>query len=235
LKTIPVIAVAAALSLGLSSCNGPEEQRPLTPRSMFSTGARFLDDARTLAIRGSIEFRAGDTFESGSFSLFVSGPDSLSFLIEGPFKVDLFRIVVLPEMAFLESRNDAESVILEPGEKFRVPEYGIERLSPSLLGVYIFPQYYLSLADASGPSTRLISRSDASQYTASSAGDGRQVTLMSPESDLLADYTKASNLPGGFYPADIEIFDRSEKWRMTLEIEKVKKNVRLPVKAWSHD
>jgi hypothetical protein len=235
MKAANLIAVVVTSAVGLASCNGPQGERPLSPRSMFSTGARYLDDARTLAIKGTIEFRADDKFESGDFSLFLSGPDSLSFLIEGPFKVDVFRMVVLPERAVLHSRDDPQPLVLEPDGRFRVPEYGIEKLSPSLLGVYAFPQYFLVLAGISGSSAGLFARHRQAQFTAMSTGNGNQVTMTSPESDLVATYRKARSLPGGFYPSEVEISDRSGNWRITLETEKVRKNARLPDKIWMQD
>jgi outer membrane lipoprotein-sorting protein len=68
-----------------------------------------------------------------------------------------------------------------------------------------------------------------------STGNGNQVTMTSPESDLAATYRKARSLPGGFYPSEVEISDRSGNWRITLETEKVRKNARLPDKIWMQD
>jgi hypothetical protein len=235
LREVSRITVTATLVLGILSCNGPENELPLSPGSMFTTGAGFLDDAGTVAVKGSIEFQADNRFESGDFSLFMNGRDSLSFLIEGPFKMDVLKIVVLPEGTVLKSRDDAQPLILKQGEKFQVPEYGIEKLSPNLLGVYILPQYYLILAGSSGRFARLTSRTQEAEFRSASAGNGRLVTLTSAESDLVGVYSRAKRVDEGFYPSEIEISDRYGGWRISLEIEKMKIDAELPVKIWLQD
>lgn len=235
MRVVARTTVATTLALGILSCNGPKDELPLSPRSMFTTGAEFLDDAGTVAVKGSLEFQADDESESGDFSLFISGLDSLSFLIEGPFKMDVLKIVVLPEMAVLKSRDDAQPLVLEPGQKFQVPEYGIEKLSPYMLGVYILPQYYLSLTGSSGRFARLTSRTREGEFNSASAGNGRLVTLMSAESDLVGVYSRVKRFDGGFYPSEIEISDKYGDWRISLEIEKIKINAELPVKIWSQN
>lgn len=227
LRVVPII-----LLLGLLSCNGPREDQPLNPRILFSTGAKFLHKASTLAIKGSIEFRSGVAIESGSFQLFLNGPDSLSFLIEGPFKVDLFRLVIADPYAYAYSRDDGKWFRLKRGDLLDIPEYGIEKLTPFLLGIYIFPQYYLRLADSENASNRLISHFDNMEFYIESGGAKRSFVLSRRNDDIMALYSRRKNHKGKYYLSRVEIFDRTESWRIRLEIDKIRINPSIPAKLW---
>lgn len=220
---------------GLLSCNGPREERPLSPPALFTVGARFLDDARTLAIKGSIEFADEGYVESGSFSLFLNGRDSLAFLIEGPFNLDLFRMIILEETAFVYSSADRHWLVSRSDQLFDVPEYGIEKISPVLLGVFVLPQYFLELLESGASSARLISYRHDREFAASRVTNGRSMTLIESDSDLIAVYRKIKNLTDGYYPSEVEIFDRTENWRMVLQIDKIRENVRLPDEIWTEN
>lgn len=227
LRIVPII-----LFLGLLSCNGPGEDQPLNPRILFSTGSKFLHEASTLAIKGSIEFRSGVAIESGSFQLFLNGPDSLSFLIEGPFKVDLFRLVIADHYAYAYSRDDGKWLRLKRGDLLDIPEYGIEKLTPFLLGTYIFPQYYLHLADSENASNRLISPFDNIEFHIESGAGERSFLLSRWNADIIALYSRKKNHEDGFYPSRVEIFDKTESWRISLEIDKIRINPSIPAKLW---
>ncbi len=220
------------LFLGLLSCNGPRGDQPLNPRIVFSTGSRFLHDASTLAIKGSIEFKSGVAIESGSFQLFLNGPDSLSFLIEGPFKVDLFRLVIADHRAYAYSRDDGKWHMFKKGDFLEIPEYGIEKLSPFLLGNYIFPQYYLRLAGSENSSNRLISPYHNMEFYFESGAGERSFLLSCRNADIKALYSRRMNHESGFYPSQVEIFDRTESWRISLEIDKIRINPSIPAKIW---
>lgn len=192
----------------------------------------FLHDASTLAIKGSIEFKSGVAIESGSFQLFLNGPDSLSFLIEGPFKVDLFRLVIADHRAYAYSRDDRKWYRFKKGDFLEIPEYGIEKLSPFLLGNYILPQYYLRLADSESSTNRLISPYEDMEFYFESGAGKRSFLLSCWNADIVALYSHRINHGGGFYPSRVEIFDRTESWRISLEINKIRINPSIPAKIW---
>lgn len=220
------------LFLGLLSCNGPRGDQPLNPRILFSTGSRFLNETSTLAIKGSIEFRSGVAIESGSFQLLLNGPDSISFLIEGPFKVDLFRLVITDDYAYANSRNDRRWYRFGRDDLLDIPEYGIEKLTPFLLGTYIFPQYYLRLAGPENAPGSLISPSGDMDFNLESGAGKGSFLLSSRNADIIALYSRRKNYKDGFYPSKVEIFDKTESWRISLEINKIRINPSIPVELW---
>lgn len=220
------------LFLGLLSCNGPRGDQPLNPRILFSTGSRFLHEASTLAVKGSIEFESGVAIESGSFQLFLNGPDSVSFLIEGPFKVDVFRLVIADHYAYACSRGDGKWYRFKRTDLLDIPEYGIEKLMPFLLGTYIFPQYYLRLADPKNGSNRLIAPFDNMEFHSESGAAERSFLLSRRNTDIIALYSHRKNHRDGFYPSRVEIFDKTESWRISLEIDKIRINPSIPDRLW---
>jgi hypothetical protein len=226
---------SAILLAGLLSCGGPRGNQPLNPRILFSTGSRFLHEASTLAIKGSIEFDSGVAIESGSFQLFINGPDSISFLIEGPFKVDVFRLVIADDLASAYSRAEGEWYGFKRGELLDIPEYGIEKMTPFLLGTYILPQYYLRPAGSADAPITLVSPSDNVEFHIESGTPERSFLLSRGNADIIAVYSRRKNHGDGFYPSQVEIFDKTESWRISLEIDKIRINPSIPAKLWLRD
>ena len=191
-----------------------------------------MREASTLAIKGSIEFESGVAIESGSFQLFLNGPDSLSFLIEGPFKVDVFRLVIADRYAYAYSRDEGRWYRFKRGDLLDIPDYGIEKLTPFLLGTYIFPQYYLRLAGPQNGSDRLISPLDNMEFHIESVARERSFLLTRRDTDIITLYSRRKNYEDGFYPSRVEIFDKTESWQMSLEIDKIRINPSIPAKLW---
>jgi hypothetical protein len=231
-----LIGIGSTILLaGLLSCGGPRRDQPLNPRILFSTGSRFLHEASTLAVKGSIEFDSGVAIESGSFQLFINGPDSISFLIEGPFKVDVFRLVIADDLAYAYSRAEGEWYGFKKGELLDIPEYGIEKMTPFFLGTYVLPQYYLRLAGSPDAPGTLVSPSDNVEFYIETGAPERSFLLSRGNADIIAIYSRRKNHNDGFYPSQVEIFDKTESWQISLEIDKIRINPSIPAKLWLRD
>ncbi len=207
--------------------------KPLNPRLLFATGSLFLKDATSVALKGRIEFQGGGVAQSGSYELFISGKDSVSFLIEGPFGSDVFRLVIAGENAFLLANRADGWVTLHQGEEIAVAEYGIENISPFLLGLYAFPQYYLNSSETPESGDEYPFRE---QTLISHQGqDEREFVLTEPRSQISAAYGERKEFENGFYPSRIKIFKPDSDWQITLQIDKIRVNPSLPGRIWRRD
>lgn len=186
-------------------------------------------------MKGSIEFDNGVAIESGSFQLFTNGPDSVSFLIEGPFRVDVFRLVIADDLAYAYSRADGEWYGFKRGELLDIPEYGIEKMTPFLLGTYILPQYYLRLTGSPDAPITLVSPSDNVEFYIETGTPERSFLLSHSNADIVAIYSRRKNHDDGFYPSQVEISDRARSWQISLEIDKIRINPSIPAKLWFRD
>ncbi len=115
----------------------------LNPKLLFSVGSSFLENSTTIAIKGKIEFESHNSIQTGSFIQYMNGPDSISFLIEGPFSADVFRMIIIDSTASILGSSDDGWQEFHRGEDINIPDYGLENISPFLIGLFIFPQYYI--------------------------------------------------------------------------------------------
>jgi hypothetical protein len=221
---------ATLVSLLIACVIGPRE-RQLSPRLLFTAGSSFLDNVTTLALKGKIEFEGDRVTQSGSFQLFIKGPDSLSFLVEGPFGADVFRMVTLGRAAYLLSNKEEGWVSIHQGEGISIEEYGIQNISPFFLGLFAFPQYYLHpRADANSE----YSFQDE-KIMVQESQNARAFLIFDPHSHLAAAYTGPRDLDGGVYPSRIKIFEPDNGWQINLRIDKIRINPRLPEKIWQRE
>ena len=223
-----VALLGATLCALLLACGFRPEEKPLNPRLLFTSGSAFLDSSRTAALKGKISFEGGKIAQSGSFQLFLARRDSLSFLVEGPLGADIFRMIIAGDSAYLLSNKDEGWVTLHRGEVVSIDEFGIEKISPFLLGLYAFPQYYLhSAADSSDQfifeNARILTQTSS---------DVRQFLLIEPGSMLAAAYGNRKNRDGGYYPSTVKIFMLDHDWDINLRIEKILINPEFPEQIW---
>jgi hypothetical protein len=223
-----VALLGATLCALLLACGFRPEDKPLNPRLLFTSGSAFLDSSRTAALKGKISFEGGKIAQSGSFQLFLAGRDSLSFLVEGPLGADIFRMIIAGDSAYLLSNKEEGWVTLHQGEVVSIDEFGIENISPFLLGLYAFPQYFLhSTADSSDQfifeNVRILTQTGP---------DVRQFLLVEPGSMLAAAYGNRKNRDGGYYPSFVKIFMLDHDWDINLRLEKILINPDLPEQIW---
>lgn len=214
------------------SCIPPGDDPPINPSILFSTGSQFLSDISTVALKGSIEIESARGRESGNFSAIISGIDSLFFLVEGPFKADLFTLITTGDSAFAKSRDMESWRLMKSSELLELPEYGIENLTPSDLGVYIFPQFYLERSGDTGRRMKLISKSDNTVFKVTAAGDQKSFILEREGSRIKASYKKALKFSGGQYPSEISVFDEYGNWQISIKIDRVRLNPKISPKIW---
>jgi len=210
----------------------PGENPPLNPALLFSGESQFLRAASTIAVKGSIELASARGDESGDFNAFFCGPDSLFFLVEGPFQLDLFRIIIFGEDSYLKSRDMEEWRRFNSNEKLTIDEYGIDNLPPSSLGVYLLPQFYLDLLGEGTHDLIMISKIDGSQYQAARGSDNKSFSLKRNDSSLIASYKKAKKSGSGVFPSQIKISDESDNWSISIMIDKININPRIPTTIW---
>ncbi len=211
----------------------PPARKPLNPRLLFTAGSSFLTNAESVALKGKIEFQGSGMAQTGSYELFISGMDSVSFLVEGPFGSDIFRMVIAGDDAFMLADRDEGWVTLHQGEEIAVAEYGIEYISPFLLGLYAFPQFYLRSGEIPDSSDEYSYRDQ--MLTSHQGQDEREFVLTEPRSQISAAYGERKEFEGGFYPSQIKIFRPDRDWQITLQIEKIRVNPSLPGRIWRRD
>jgi hypothetical protein len=228
------IALATALILSfLFACGLPPSEKSLEPRQLFTTGSSFLDNANSIALKGQISFEGGKIDQSGSFQLFISGPDSLSFIVEGPFGTDIFRMIIANDTAYLLSNKEDGWQMLDRDEDISIPEFGIENISPFLLGLFAFPQHYLN---SSSGDTLTDEFSFRGQKIISQFGrNNREFLLIDPHSLVAGAYTKRKNFNDGFIPSLVRIFEPGHDWQITLQIDKIRLNPVLPENIWKRE
>ncbi|MEE9553539.1 MAG: hypothetical protein V3W18_04505 [candidate division Zixibacteria bacterium] len=213
------------------SCLPPGDDLPMNPKTLFLFESQFLLDVSAVAIKGSIDFESEYGRESGNFSAIISGVDSLFFLVEGPFKTDLFTLITYGDSAFAKSRDMKSWEILKSGG-IEIPGYDLGDLAPSDLGVYLLPQYYLETTEDIGRKTTLISRSDNILYFATTVGDSRSFTLQRESSPITAVYKKAIRFENGRYPSELVVVNESEDWRISMKIDKIRIEPKISPKIW---
>jgi hypothetical protein len=225
--------LSALVTMMLLACAFPPLEKPLNPSQLFAIGSSFLDSAATLAIKGGITFEGGKIVQSGSFQLCLNGRDSLSFDVSGPLGADIFRMVILGDSAYLLSNKDDGWIGLKRGEDVSIEEFGIDHISPFLLGLFAFPQYYLQgdSSNASSDDYKYNNETIISQL----AQNNREFMLFESQSRVAAVYVKRKDFENGYYPSSIRIFKPGSEWQIKLEIEKVRLNAALPDQIWKRD
>lgn len=199
---------------------------------MFTTGSGYFRNASSMALKGSISIDGPGGKESGDFSAYLTGRDSVFFLIEGPFNVDLFRMIIIGDDSYFRSRNEDYWQNFSADEPLTMEEYGIYDLVPTSLAVYLFPQYFLSKSSDDERGIVLRSKRDGSTFTAFPGVAGKSVILTEDGSNLTATYKNPKKTERGYYPSEIKIFDDNRNWRISVNIEKIKVNSRIPSKIW---
>jgi len=223
-------------ALFISSCGifvHGDRLNSLNPTLVFGEGASFLEGASTLAIKGRIEFREGRaTTQSGSFQLFLNGPDSASFLIEGPFGADAFKMVVLGDKAHI--LTDDGWTTLRADDRIDFAEYGISNISPFLIGPIIFPQYYPARVNSiDGHGNLLVEIDNIDFYSFPSFTNGH-FSLWDPQTDIVSSYERRKNAGDGFYPSHIEVHTSGfSEWYIILNITRIKENSEIPPAVWA--
>jgi hypothetical protein len=230
-KLITILSTAILFSCGII-----HNEKPINPRLMFSVGSSFLDNAKTLALKGRIEFFDGRATQSGSFQMFFNGPDSMSFLIEGPLGVDVFRMVNINNESYLLSNNNDGWVLIPQGEAASIADFGIENISPHLAGIFAFPQYYLPyLKDDSTLGEQIFTYNDNILVVSTQHESTNHFGILEPETGIAAAYSKRRDIDGGFYPSRVTLLQPDEPWRLTFNITKVKVNPLIDPRIWNRD
>lgn len=222
----------ALLLASVLACPAPDQEIEISPSLLFTTGSRYLDDVSSVALRGSIDIEGPRGAESGDFSAYLSGRDSLYFLIEGPFNVDLFRMIIIGDESFVKSRDSGSWRHFESDEPLTIEEYGIYNLVPASVAVYLFPQYYLDYSSNDERGLTLRSKRDGLSYLAFSGVGKRSIILKEDMSNLTATYKRLKKFKSGYYPSDVRIFDDNRNWEISMKIEKVRINSEIPLRIW---
>lgn len=226
--------MVTVVGLFFCSCIIGRSEKPLNPRLLFTVGSEFLETAQSVALKGSIEFRSEDHHDNGSFHLVLNRGDSLAFLIEGPFQIDIFRLVLIDNTAYVRGRDADLWTVVKPYERLAVPEYGIENLTPGLLGYFIFPQFY-SAAGLVFDSEGMILSSEEYSFILTPSPDNKSFTLGYAEIGLSAFYSIRKDFAGGFYPSIIQVIQPEGSWEISFEIEKLILNPRVSSKIWNRN
>jgi hypothetical protein len=224
------ICIAIFLAFQFACIFFPQD-KPLNPKLLFTVGSSFLDNAATLALKGDIDFNDGRTTQSGKFTILINGQDSLALLIEGPLNVDVFRMLLLDDAAYLYSSKEGWQKILE-GERVTIEAYGIENLSPNLTGLFAFPQFYLrSALNETYPGEYQFAFCDR-DFVLHQGQDQKGFLLMQANAKISAIYSRRHDFASGYYPSIIKIFEPDSKWQMTLHINKLRLNPQIPPQVW---
>lgn len=222
----------AVITLTLACVPPISPDDSLNPKSLFSVGSSFLENSSTAAIKGRIEFNTNNSIQNGSFILYLNGPDSLSFLIEGPFSADVFRMVIIDTTANILGNRDEGWRKFRRGEDIDIPDYGLENLSPFLIGLFVFPQYYIhpkSSADII-PENNFIFKGETLKTLWND--NIKEFSLLDDNSKIMAAYSIKKSFANGYYPSKIAIAGADNSWKITLQITKVVLNREIPLKTW---
>jgi hypothetical protein len=220
--------------LVLNSCVLFPGDKPLEPRLMFTVGSKFLEPAGSVALKGSIEFENGRISESGSFQMIMNRGDSLAFIIEGPFKIDIFRLVLVDKTAYARDRSSDLWTVVRPDEKLEIPEYGIDNLTPDFLGYFVFPQFY-STGSLHFDSEKMLLTSPEYSFGIFPSRNKGSFTMENREIGLQAVYSGRKSFVDGYYPSRIEISRPGNSWKITFEIEKVRLDPRVSPEVWERN
>ncbi len=206
----------------------------LDPDLLFTIGSDFLDGTSSLAIRGTIRFRGPQVSESGSFQMMLNRGDSLMFLIEGPLKLDIFKLVVIDGTAYALERGSPGWTEFGLNDPLEFPEYGIKDITPFELGNIVFPQFYYQDSNINSSGGRIVYIGDK-QYYLRSSPDSKSFTISNNESNIHSDYSKRKEISSGFFPSKIAVFQPEKKWKVIFEIDRVKINPNIPGRAWERN
>jgi hypothetical protein len=217
-----------------SSCIIGPGEKPLNPRLLFTVGSEFLESAESVALKGSIEFESEDHHETGSFQMILNRGDSLAFIIEGPFKVDIFRMVMIDRTAYARNRDSDQWTVVRPDEKLALPEYGIENFTPDILGYFVFPQFY-STGTLVFDSEKMFLSSEEYSFRLIPSPNNRSFTMGYAAIGLNATYSRRKDFTGGFHPSKIQVVQPDQNWKILFEIEKLKLNPRVSSKIWDRN
>ncbi len=139
-------------------------------------------------------------------------------------------MIIVGDTAFLLSNKEEGWVTLKKDEDISIPEYGIENISPFLLGLFAFPQYYLNSNSGDSLSDEYSFRN---QKIVSQFGrNDREFLLIDPHSLVAGAYTKRKNFNDGFFPSMVRIFEPGRDWQITLQIDKIRLSPPLPESIW---
>jgi len=228
-----IVLLAVSLEIAaIVSCRPPDSNLPLNPQVLFTADSRFLNDVSSVALKGKIELESDRGVESGDFSAFLCGPDSVVFIVEGLFQVNLFRLIITGDNSYLKSRDMKSWRELDTREKLTVEEYRISDILLSSFGAYLLPQFYLESISVKHQYMILTSKTDNSEFEAVPGGDNSSFLLRQRSSDIMASYKKAKKLREGAFPSEVEIFPRNRSWRILVNIEKLRINPEIPAEIW---
>lgn len=225
----------ALVMVSQMACGYLGPSKPLRPKLLFSVGSAYLEDVSTVALKGRIEFENGRKSESGKFTMFLRGTDSASFLIEGPLNIDVFKMVILGQDAFVtnpESPNGWQA--LDRNARVEIAEYGIENISPFLTGLFVFPQYYFVSDPFAKENEGSFSWDDITLKYYQSENE-KQFVIKQSDADLFAIYSGRKDVPGGYYPSRVEITDSQRRWQIAIRITAMRVNAAVPDQVWDRD
>lgn len=209
-------------------------EKPLNPRLLFTVGSEPLESVESAALKGSIEFEGEGRHESGSFQLIVNRGDSLAFVIEGPFKIDVFRMVMIEKTAYARDRDSDSWTVVNPDERLSIPEYGIENFTPDILGYFVFPQFYAA-GDMNFDSDKLLLSSDEYSFRILPSRNVSTFTMENRQIDLTASYARRKDRGSIYYPSRIEISKPDRNWKISFEIEKIRLDPEISSKIWDRN
>lgn len=217
-----------------SSCIVPWQGKPLDPGLLFSIGSDFLQNTSSIALRGTIQFKGARGSQSGSFRMIINRGDSLMFLIEGPLKIDIFKLVVIGNEAYALDRQSPGWTVYGQNDRLEIPEYGIEDLTPFDLGYFVFPQFYFQNFFVNGSGKEILFLGNQ-EFIVKSNPDLKSFSIWNQELNLLANFGKRKDRADGYFPSEISIFSKDKKWEISLEIEKIKLNPKIPSRVWERN
>ena len=228
------IIIIAAACLSLFSCEFLKKELPLNPRLLFTVGSEFLESADAVALKGSIDYRDEGRRDSGSFQLVLNHGDSLALFIEGPLKIDVFRLIVAGNATYAWDRDSGQWSTGAFDDDSYLADYGIRGVSGDILGYCIFPQLYLNNG-LRFDRDRSILAYDAGEFYVEPSRPRDSFSMTDRRSGLIITYGKRKDYPGGYYPSLVEIMTPDGKRRISLHIEKIKLNPEFSSGLWDRN
>lgn len=226
------IGIAILLSFQTACIFFPQE-KPLNPKLLFTVGSQFLDNAKTLALKGDIDFSDGRATQSGKFTIFINGQDSLALLIEGPLSIDVFRMVIFGDSAYIYSGEERRWISHYEWYKIASNNYGISHFPPWMVGVLIFPQFYLRKDYSEGPNGS-ISYNWHNGALFIQKGNQSQIIIADingyTQTAQYYYYSHRKDFASGYYPSVAEFPLSCGK--ITLHINKLRINPQIPPQVW---
>lgn len=219
--------------VALLSCVNHRGEVPLSPALLFGEGSNSFANASGLAVKGTVEIESDRGIDSGDFTAYFRGRDSTFFLVEGPFQVDLLRVVNIGNRSFVKSRGMDFWDEYDVNDELGIEEYDIHGLRPSALSVFLFPQFQLQPVQRDGRDMILKSEYNGSDFTARRGSDEMSFTLIDNSSGIVAAYKRGLRTADAVYPSEIEIFPTSRIWTLRVTINKVKIDPRIAPEIWN--